>query len=846
MKKMELGKIAHTVKKYQIPITALVLLLVLGLLWLYPMQAVQVSLQLRGSNAFSDGEIMRVCFDVGEGFREEDSGYAAFSQGKLLLKVDPRFNKADSLRIGFEGTVGERTLTEIGIYSGAFTEDDYKIGEVRPEALLEATELHDISNVRMTEQGVMFEVTGQEPYFVLSKEGVSDFRNGVCNFWYFKAVLTLILFSIGLLTLFCMKYPGSVSGNESKRRIAIFFLGSFLVQSLFTWHVMQKVEEIPVFDSKKAVELTRGEGDTGFKINHLTNGLQHIYLKVKEIDAENPLVMQVNTIKITVVSEDGKTILLEEAVNKNDLAGKEAYEVVLNEHYDIESCFVSFTDLEGRDIGVIKISEQTAGRMIDRKPWILGFGLVCNLALMFIVLYEDIRWNKKMALIGMYTSFAGMSVFKMWVYRTYIHGFNDESYHVAYTAYLESVNKIIPIFSDMRALKINGDIASFAKVPAYNYLGHPPLYYHILRMAGALEQNESKFVLDLEKMRMFSGILGMIAILLILYIGYSRISKEKPYLHLFYATAILCIPMMVYHVSGVNNDTLSLLGCTIYFLGALRFTEDKRDYKTFFLIAGGLTVALLSKLTAGAILGLISVFYIAWDSIVHKSMKRFICKEFFATIPVYAVAVFYYIAIYIQMGSFMPRIKDMAKGGPYKPTFAVEFMERSELSLLEYIGRFINKFFTQWRGISSHISVGYSGSDDGIGMLVRIAVWFLPVLLFVGYGMVKKDGETTAVKTDSKGMFLKCSYLGIMATVLLQLVRGTINFFYNTGYLGSHQSRYYLCIAMFLVFGIIYALEQREKVIGKKLNGVLLMVAIYYMYSDFIYFLLNYTAYIGV
>ena len=57
--------------------------------------------------------------------------------------------------------------------------------------------------------------------------------------------------------------------------------------------------------------------------------------------------------------------------------------------------------------------------------------------------------------------------------------------------------------------------------------------------------------------------------------------------------------------------------------------EEKRNYATYFLIAGGLVIAVLSKVTAGMLIGLTAIIYVIWYCIKHKSIKLICCKQFF-------------------------------------------------------------------------------------------------------------------------------------------------------------------------------------------------------------------------
>ena len=846
--KDKLMEIYNCIMKHKAATCILTTVVIICAVWLMPLHAVQVSARIEDCTAFVDGEQLKFYFDIGQGINETDSVADAFVGGNVMLKINPDYNNASVLRIDLEGLTGERVLSDIVFYSGNFGENDNRIGTLSAKYLAEAVEIHDVENISLEEDGVHFEVVGADPYFILSRSGVQKFRHIVDNFWYFKLAVSMVVLFFGIL-LWIQFFFGADEKRMRSKRIAQCIAVSLFVQIFFGWYVVKNAEDIAVLDSKEPVNYMLEEGNDSFFVDGLKNGLNHLVLQVSEIDADNSLAAEVDHLKVSVLSEDKKSVLAEEVVDKSALAEPESYQIDLKQYYGGTSCFIKVTDTANRDVGVIGLMVQTSGKTIHRDLWIILYAIVCNITLLCAVLFDQAdKSRQKAMLLGMYVMTYGMSAFKMWVYKTFIHGFADESYHIGYVAYLDDTNRIIPKFSDMRALSVSGFSAHFAKLPSYNYLGHPPLYYHMLRLAGALKFDGDQITVDIIRMRTFSNGIALIAVGLVLYIGYSRIRKDRPYWHLFYLTSVMCIPMMVYDISGVNNDVLALLGCALFFLGALRFVEEKRNYKTFFLMAVGLSFSLLSKLTAGCVLVIITVLFTVWHCIREKSIRSVFCKQFFATLPVYAVTLFYFIVIYLQTGKIQPRIKDMAAGNDYKPKFYVQFMDRQQWSVTEYLGRFIDKFCGQWTGIVSHISLHHMGSDDGIGVILRLSLWVLPVLLFAGViagrrQKVKGADVPAAQKDSAKEILLKCSYLAIILTVIVQMFRGMTNFFYKSGYMGSYQSRYYLCVAMILSYCFIYVLQKWDGKIGKKLNPALVIAAIYFMYSDFIYFLLNYTAF---
>ena len=135
---------------------------------------------------------------------------------------------------------------------------------------------------------------------------------------------------------------------------------------------------------------------------------------------------------------------------------------------------------------------------------------------------------------------------------------------------------------------------------------------------------ENSFLIHFTRLRLFSAAFGLLALAIAFYIGYTRITKKQPALHLLYSAIITSVPMFLYNLCGVNNDTFALLGCVLFFLGILRVCEEKRNYATYFLIAGGLVIAVLSKVTAGMLIGLTAIIYVIWYCIKPVSYTHLV------------------------------------------------------------------------------------------------------------------------------------------------------------------------------------------------------------------------------
>ena len=249
-------------------------------------------------------------------------------------------------------------------------------------------------------------------------------------------------------------------------------------------------------------------------------------------------------------------------------------------------------------------------------------------------------------------------VFKMFFYAQYYGRFPDEMQHISYIAYLEKNHTVIPDFNNMKILEqqnvgnvdpntlLNNKniVQEYNFGSSTNYLGHPPLYYQIMRLSRAVHVKDNLVSVNLFKLRCFNIALSSIGLILILYMGYKRIGKN-PILHWLYATIIVSVPMLAYGSAGINNDSLALVGLAFFLLGLLRFAEKKRNFVTYLIISLGVFIAFMSKLTSGLVVTISLLSYLILIIIKEKNAWFLVSKEFISTIPIYIVTVAYFLIV---------------------------------------------------------------------------------------------------------------------------------------------------------------------------------------------------------
>lgn len=455
-------------------------------------------------------------------------------------------------------------------------------------------------------------------------------------------------------------------------------------------------------------------------------------------------------------------------------------------------------------------------------------------------------------------------IFKMFFYSAYVSGFPDEIEHISYIAYLQSSGRIIPEFKDMAVLKFENQSDSAKNnvlKPSYvyvgmvmsgsfNYLCHPPLYYHIMRMSGGIFLDKDKvFHVNLFRLRAFSMLLAALAIALLFYLGRTRISLQ-PAIHLLYAVICVSIPMMSYCCAGVSNDTMSLLCFTIFSFGIVRFLEGKRNTVTSLLVAFGLCGSFLSKLTAGMIAFFTAVILVLYIIFKEKSIKFFISKPFIATIPIYILTLSYFFIVKRQTGSFQPTFamlspKRFFKSGFFTPAY------RGTMNLSQYFFYYSKHFEMTWTGIASHISLAKSGCFWDIDKIAILFAAVLPLAVLI-------------VKANNKIIIMvKIAVVAIIITLVCQFYHAYYEFQNFSGYMGGFQSRYYLCTIFVFAYGssyfaeVLYGSDNSDKSCKNPksaaiktslrhiaVNAGCIIYSVLLIYEDFIYFILNYHKYV--
>ena len=130
---------------------------------------------------------------------------------------------------------------------------------------------------------------------------------------------------------------------------------------------------------------------------------------------------------------------------------------------------------------------------------------------------------------------------------------------------------------------------------------------------------------------------------------------------MLYGLILISAPNMIYVISGVSNDALTMPAVAIFMLGIIRFYEKKYNILTYFVIAAGINLSLLSKLTTGMIVCIIALGIVLFTFFKEKKIKSIINWRFFITLPLYGVSVIYFWKVYKRFHTIQPNYKALAE-----------------------------------------------------------------------------------------------------------------------------------------------------------------------------------------
>lgn len=445
--------------------------------------------------------------------------------------------------------------------------------------------------------------------------------------------------------------------------------------------------------------------------------------------------------------------------------------------------------------------------------YIMAFVMIIFIISLVALIYDFRGRDNKKLIILIYAGVFILCALKMSYYvQNMFLGTYDEMAHISYIAYMQQSGKIIPEFENATLLMPYGNALLEDPYNVYaldqrwgifsgkfsgtvNYLGHPPLYYWLMKMTQSVHTAGDLVEVNLTRLRAVNMVMVLSAIIIMFYIGFRYLKTKNATHHLLYAVLCTSVPLLCFEAVTISNDNLLVFTVAVFMLGAVRFIENKKDFLTYLMIAGGICGSMLTKTTGGLMLLITTVIFVVWNEIKDKTIKDVFNLRLLGTIPVYVVTALYFIYMKYIYGTFQPSLSGYAyEQYIHYPNVYVDVADRTRLEFWDFIKSFLNTFLVQWvNGVSWN-----TGKDDMIaqaGNYIFILLFILPIILLL-FGKKKNKKEI---------LFASMS-ISMLITIALQFSRAFKDFQFVSGH-GGMQSRYYLCITVFFAMVFVYVAE---------------------------------------
>jgi hypothetical protein len=179
----------------------------------------------------------------------------------------------------------------------------------------------------------------------------------------------------------------------------------------------------------------------------------------------------------------------------------------------------------------------------------------------------------------------------------------DEHAHLSYVLHLAAGAPVLPDFDAMRLV----DLEDFDRwLDRRNYLNHPPGYYWLMAMLAPLPISDAALVLAF---RLANVALSTAAVAVAFWMA-AR-SGWPAAAQLSFMALVAFVPSLPVLGGIVSNDNLALLGGVLGCAGAFVLLQGERGWRPWALMAAGIFLAGLAKLTAGLLCGLLLAIVLA-------------------------------------------------------------------------------------------------------------------------------------------------------------------------------------------------------------------------------------------
>lgn len=364
----------------------------------------------------------------------------------------------------------------------------------------------------------------------------------------------------------------------------------------------------------------------------------------------------------------------------------------------------------------------------------------------------------------------------------------DERAHATYVNEVARDDRFVPDYENSRILP--------SKIRE-NYLGHPPLYYTVLGLAG--RTFDWNTVDAYRGYRMLSA--TMVALGMFFWMLVGRGLSVPPTWLMAAAAATNAVPMFPFLAGSINNDNMAYLGVAMAFFGLVWL----RRWLALGLLFGalGVLVTFLSKATAALFL---MAFFVLWAWPQWRNPASIVRSRAFlvSMSAAAAAAALYFVPTILIHGSPFPRPAPLYPADPPADplglgSFAIEFIEQMTGRLAE---------------ITSHASLS---PIHGALTWVFWAMLLSPLFAFVLAGRRPIEGPANEEVRIAK------SFMGAIAIAVAAHILFVWRTHLSAGVLAGMQPRYYnYALPGLFVFGFLHCWNSRQ---GRLFFGVFALCA---------------------
>lgn len=754
----------------------------------FPLKAENVTLQAYFANA-SDGDKVSAIFRNYDDSKYECTSYVY--DNRASFKINPDFLNPANIYIRYNSR--QKTVAHaLSVHSGSFNADN--------DILLK---LIQIKEPKIIERNT-FTVTD------INEVNISDFASAVAFNWPVKTILCVIILLLYGVYALCICASKDDKWCIILRRCMILLLIVVICFSfLFNAHLFR---QNPRTDVKEVYEPTTSAAARPINFNNsvkqsFTSDRNMIKAIRVYIDNSNP--QKVPTVGLKLTTPDSKVELCSTIVNPDFIITNGYAELEINGKADFskgKTYIIEIRILEGSvsKVYVHKADKNFRGTLtVDSKKGngILRMSAVYSqtgftwysialaiagsvILVLSAAFYKKIKQQRNISLFIVYgIAFTLAAVQTLFFLNNMAGTLRDEAASVSYVAHLAANKGFVPDFSSMKLLKaIDGETA-FSTTS--NYLIQPPLYYHILKLFGFVDIYQDTVTVNLAGMRIVTAVIGLLSIAVSFAIGYTRINKELPAVHLLYASAIISFTSVFYNFSGVNSFALLMLGLSVYFFGLLRFSGKRRTKLTFIIISLGYSIVCLTNYFAAMVITALTVILIFVEAVRARSFKTVFGLNTLFALPLIVLAITYYIVFAVKYKYFPANIFGYSED--YIAMQTLSFDTRRIMTMYEYVKFYFTSFFGSWTGISSGI------------MYTKESAWFAPDRI-VPISMVLAPFILFAIRKSRKYVKLFLTiFITLFFAFAVYFMFGT-KLFYETGLTWGTNCNFFIAFVPILAF----------------------------------------------